>query len=1038
MNCRKNVSRMTDAEKTAYVNAVLALKATPIIEADQPAAWADGARNRYDVYVWVHLQVMDGAHKGSAFLPWHREFLRQFELELQDASGNPKLTIPYWDWIDYRDEGDNSPDPDGTGAGYPLTANFMGGMGTGADNRVETGAFAESAGWELNVITGNPSGNARDDTTYLRRAGTASPNFLPGSTTQNACLSTSDYDQSPFNEPNYGSGGISPAEQAEIDASFRKKLEWGLHNGPHLGIGGNMIPMTSPNDPIFFLHHSNVDKIWAVWSHINPSGFSNFQPNAGAPGHSLNSIMAMLDQTFFNHPVKPTPNELLDHRDLGYMYDTDLPVVTPSSMSINYGQVPENTVTYGWVEFTITTCRKVTFSITGLGGDAAFQVPDHIMPYEVEVDPNDGEEQTIKVFVKLDTATGLGNKNGMATISAIVDDEEGYYGPEGNEFTAQSWDINLSANVQEREKSAICLVLDKSGSMSNTDGTSLSRFEMLETAVDVVRDIMLPDDGIGMVYYDTNENRLFGITQMSAGGSTNVSNALSDPALNPGGDTAIGKGMIEGADVLGDEINLAATPYDNFAMLVMSDGNQNVSPYVGTPPVNTAITDISSDVYAIGLGVQGSVNDAVLGEISNYQLITGNMTADERLFLLTHYFVQILADVSNNDIVVDPMGRLFFGLKHEIDFHLNEADIYADVIILSPFAPLITASIITPAGDVIQGSGGNTQHKVNMNDQLYRITLPAIPAQAIGSHAGKWKVVLELSAEKVREIWKEIAENNQDLLKQLSEYQSVPYSVIVQSYTDLNFAAAVDQTSNVAGAKINLSATIRQYNVAIEGEVKAEVSYPNGIKKTLKLDSQGEGSYATDFEGDHSGLYQIRFKASGNSMSGNAFTREAVRTVSLYRSEPVPPIKEDDGRGSGDALCKIADCFLSDKGIMALLKKHEIDARRLRECLKKHCMDQERNDKRISATAAGREKTADSRLSAQVKAVVSNTDIEKIILTAPEIKKIPPHKPNIPKHSKEHLWMPVPPAIRIDENGNIELIDFDKENKEKKKTKKKK
>lgn len=1029
---------MTDAEKTAYVNAVLALKATPIVEADQPAAWADGARNRYDVYVWVHLQVMGGAHRGSAFLPWHREFLRQFELELQDVSANPKLTIPYWDWVEYRELADNMPDGSGVGAGFPFTTNFMGGMGTGTDNRVETGAFAESSGWQLNVITGNDSGSARDNTTYLRRGEGQNPNSLPSSVTQDACLSTNPYDQAPFNEPNYGSGGISPAEQAEIDASFRKKLEWGLHNGPHVWIGGNMIPMTSPNDPIFFLHHCNVDKIWAVWGHINPSGFSNYQPNSGVANHSLNTSMLMLDQTFYNHPVKDTPAELLDHRDLGYMYDTDLPVATPASMSISFGQVPENTVTYGWVEFSVTTCRKVTFRITALGGNAAFEVPDHITPYEVEVMPNDGEEQTIKVFVKLDTDNGLGNKNGVATISAIIDDEEGYYGPEGNEFTAESWDINLSANVQEREKSAICLVLDKSGSMSSTDGTSLSRFEMLETAVDVVRDIMLPDDGIGMVYYDTNENRLFGITQMSAGGSTNVSNALSNPALNPGGDTAIGKGMIDGAEVLGDEINDAATPYDNFAMLVMSDGNQNVQPYVGTMQVNTAITDISSDVYAVGLGAQGSVNDAVLGDISNYQLITGTMTADERLFLLTHYFVQILADVSNNDIVVDPMGRLFFGLKHEVDFHLNEADIYADVIILSPFAPLITASVITPSGDVIQGSSANTQHKVNMNDQLYRITLPAIPAQAIGSHAGKWKVVLELSEERIREIWKEIAENNQDLLKRLSEYQSVPYSVIVQSYTDLNFAVAVDQSSKVAGAKINLSATLKQYNVAIEGEVKAEVTFPNGIKKVLKLEPQGEGSYATDFVGDHSGLYQIRFKASGNSMSGNAFTREAVRTVSLYRSEPVPPINDDDGKGSSEGLCKIVDCLLSDEGIMKLLKKHEIDARRLRECIKKHCMDQEQNDRQTTAKEVVTEKIADPKMVNQLKAIVSNAEVDKIIVTAPELKEIPPYKPNIPQHSKEHLWMPVPPAIRIDEDGNMELIDFEKEKKGQKKTRKKK
>ncbi|WPP49290.1 tyrosinase family protein [Catalinimonas niigatensis] len=1035
MNCRKNVSRMTNTEKTDYVDAVVALKGTAITEMDQPDAWADGVRNRYDMYVWIHLQVMNGAHRGSAFLPWHREFLRQFELELQAVSGNPKLTIPYWDWIEYKQTADNSPDAEGVGAGFPFTSNLMGGMGTGADNRVETGAFAESSGWVLNIITGSDSGNARDNTPYLRRENGQNPNSLPNASTQDACLSTNVYDQAPFQEPNYGAGGISGAEWDEIDASFRKKLEWGLHNSPHIWVGGNMRPMTSPNDPVFFLHHCNVDKIWAVWSHINPTGFSNYQPAAGTPNHSLNTSMLMLDQTFFNYPAKDTPNELLDHRDLGYMYDTDLPVVNPSAMSINFGQVPENTVTYGWVEFTIETCRKVTFRITAAGGNAAFQIPDLVTPYEVEVEHNNGEPQTIKVFVKLHATTGTGVKNGMVTISAIIDDEEGYYAGSPGEYTADSWDINLTANVQEREKSAVCLVLDKSFSMTNTDGTSLSRFEMLETAVDVVRDIMLPDDGIGMVYYDTNENRLFGITQMSAGGSTNVTNAINNAALNPSGNTAIGKGMIEGADVLGDEISLAGTPYDNFAMLVMSDGNQNVQPYVGTPAVNTAITDISADVYAVGLGSQGSVNDDVLGDIAEYQLITGTMASDERLFLLTHYFVQILADVSNNDIVVDPIGRLFFDLKHEVEYHINEADMYADVIILSPFAPLITASIITPGGDVIQGSNGNAQHMVNANDQLYRISMPALPASATGSHAGKWKVVLELSAESVREAWKEIAENNQDLLKKLSQYQSVPYSVIVQAYSDLNFEMAVDQSSKVAGAKINITATLSQYNVAVEGDVKAKITYPNGKQKVIPLTAEGDGSYTSSFTGEHSGLYQIRCKAKGKSFAGSTFTREAVRTVSLYRSQPIPPVNDEEGKESGEALCKIVDCFLSDKGIMTLLKKHEVDARRLRECLKKQCMDQEQKDKQGANKVIAQEKATESKRLSQQKNELSTTEIDQLIATAPEMKAVAPHKPHIPHHSLEHLQMSVPPAIRFDKNGNFELIDFEQEKKKGKKKK---
>jgi tyrosinase len=37
---------------------------------------------------------------------------------------------------------------------------------------------------------------------------------------------------------------------------------------------GTMEPLeTSPNDPVFFLHHANVDRLWAQWESSHPDAY---------------------------------------------------------------------------------------------------------------------------------------------------------------------------------------------------------------------------------------------------------------------------------------------------------------------------------------------------------------------------------------------------------------------------------------------------------------------------------------------------------------------------------------------------------------------------------------------------------------------------------------------------------------------------------------------------------------------------------------------------------------------------------------------
>jgi tyrosinase len=51
---------------------------------------------------------------------------------------------------------------------------------------------------------------------------------------------------------------------------FTEYLETRPHNAGHGWAGGDMGTMASPNDPLFWMHHAQVDRIWHLWQQNNP------------------------------------------------------------------------------------------------------------------------------------------------------------------------------------------------------------------------------------------------------------------------------------------------------------------------------------------------------------------------------------------------------------------------------------------------------------------------------------------------------------------------------------------------------------------------------------------------------------------------------------------------------------------------------------------------------------------------------------------------------------------------------------------------
>ncbi len=278
LQIRKNQADLTSLEKKNFVNAVLDLKKT----------FREGSEiSIYDEFVQIHRDALrDGAiHEGPAFFPWHRQFLRNFELELQNI--NPNVTIPYWDFTV-----DNSPDSS------IWDKNFMGGNGDPADNyAVKTGPFQQGE-WILAF-----------DGPDLRRnfGGIADAYSLPTAEQVAASLGIGAYDASPWDIT------------SDVNESFRNHVTgWShssgepeLHNRVHLWVGGSLGADTSPNDPVFWLLHAFLDKLWADWQAIHGE---EYLPEFGAvEGHNLNDLMP---------PFGVTPASVLRHADLGYTYDT--------------------------------------------------------------------------------------------------------------------------------------------------------------------------------------------------------------------------------------------------------------------------------------------------------------------------------------------------------------------------------------------------------------------------------------------------------------------------------------------------------------------------------------------------------------------------------------------------------------------------------------------------------------------------------------------------------------------------------------------
>ncbi len=273
MPIRKNMVTNA-AERQKYIQGCIALKAQFTAGITTTSLGIPGPSkpvSSWDRFVAWHSAAMGVAHRGPLFLPWHRMMLRTLEQLLQQVLGDPSFGLPYWDWAA---DGQLTPAQQ---LAAPLWSNGNGlGNGTSAPGPFTLAAFPVR-------LASNSIGQLRQVNRALQRARGVSAATLPTKAMTAAAVAATPYDVAPWN--------------TSSASGFRNRVEgWNppnqLHNLVHIWTGGDMLPASSPNDPVFFLNHCNVDRIWEKWMQLHTRTYIPTNTTAGAPiGQRLNDPM---------------------------------------------------------------------------------------------------------------------------------------------------------------------------------------------------------------------------------------------------------------------------------------------------------------------------------------------------------------------------------------------------------------------------------------------------------------------------------------------------------------------------------------------------------------------------------------------------------------------------------------------------------------------------------------------------------------------------------------------------------------------------
>ncbi|KAJ1915459.1 hypothetical protein H4219_004310 [Mycoemilia scoparia] len=214
---RKELRRLTSDEKDRFMRALSEMH----------------RRGWMDSFARLHDTASHNIHGNDLFLIWHRAYIQHFESALQSIE--PGLSLPYWDWSIDAASPENS---------EILGPAWFGGNGAGWNGCIMDGL---EANW----------GKLYPQRSCIQRAyryGRSTGAFWPTGALNSIIQTSRSYSQ------------------------LRTSIENGSHGVVHLGLGGDFSTMWAPIDPIFFMHHSMIDRLFLQWQMGDP-GSRRFEVN---------------------------------------------------------------------------------------------------------------------------------------------------------------------------------------------------------------------------------------------------------------------------------------------------------------------------------------------------------------------------------------------------------------------------------------------------------------------------------------------------------------------------------------------------------------------------------------------------------------------------------------------------------------------------------------------------------------------------------------------------------------------------------------